>query len=322
MRGGTWAATRRGGPTVYAAAKNSWRGDRGPGYIAAMRTLLLTAALLVGCAEKLPESHVLPVVNAEQAFSERSLERGTKAAFLDNLAVGSVVLDPGPVPGRAHYEAQKDVGARLAWTPGYAEVSRGGDLGYTTGLYTRSQADGTHFGHYVSVWRKQADGRWKVVIDGGNHHAPPLQVTGKLEFRAAPVKVKRKHRPLPLASGPELVRLQAAERVLISAWASGGSAALVAHGTLDLRYLPADAPLVSGRAAVESTLTTRQDTLRFTPGGAEIASSGDLGYSYGTATRKAGPSAAVSVGGYLRVWRRSERGVWQVALELHTMPSP
>ena len=36
--------------------------------------------------------------------------------------------------------------------------------------------------------------------------------------------------------------------------------------------------------------------------------------------RKAGPSAAPEAGGYMRVWRRSERGVWQVALELHTMP--
>ena len=53
---------------------------------------------------------------------------------------------------------------------------------------------------------------------------------------------------------------------------------------------------------------------------AEIAASGDLGYSYGAALRKAGPSAAPEAGGYLRVWRRSERGVWQVALELHAMP--
>lgn len=285
-----------------------------------MRLLLLTAALLVGCAEKLPESHVLPVVKAERAFSERSLERGTKAAFLDVLAAQSIVLDPGPQPGRAYYEAQKDNGARLTWTPGYAEVSRGGDMGYTTGLYTRSGAEGTQFGHYASVWRKQSDGRWKVVIDGGNHHAPPLQVTGELEFRPAPAKVKRSKQPGPLSIGPELVRLRAAEVVLISAWASGGSAALVAHGTLDLRYLPPDAPLVSGRAAVEATLTTRQDTMTFTPIGAEIAASGDLGYSYGAATRKPGPSAAVQAGGYLRVWRRSERGVWQVALELHTMP--
>lgn len=285
-----------------------------------MRPLLLTAALLVGCAEKLPESHVLPVVTAERAFSERSRERGTKAAFLEVLAAQSIVLDPGPQPGRAYYEAQRDNGAHLTWKPAYAEVSRGNELGYTTGLYTRSVPEGTQFGHYASVWRKQADGRWKVVIDGGNHHAPPLQVTGELEYRPAPAKVKRNKQPPPLATGPELRRLQAAEVVLVSAWASSGSSALVAHSTLDLRYLPADAPPVLGRAAVEATLTTRKDIMTFTPMGAEIAASGDLGYSYGGATRKAGPSAAEQVGGYLRVWRRSERGVWQVALELHAMP--
>ncbi|MBK9757037.1 MAG: DUF4440 domain-containing protein [Nannocystis sp.] len=282
-----------------------------------MRLLLLTAALLVGCAEKLPESHVLPVVKAERAFSERSLERGMKAAFLDNLAVDAVVFGPGPTPGRAYYEAQRDVGARLSWTPSYAEVSRGGDLGYTTGLYTQARADGTDFGHYVSVWRKQADGRWKVVADGGNQHLPPLQVANKLEFLPAPPK---KSKPPVLAVGPELRRMLAAERVLVSAWASSGSAALVAHATADLRYLPPDALPVVGRAAVEATLSVGRETMSFTPMGGDIAASGELGYSYGAATRKAGPDAESESGGYLRVWRRSARGVWQVALELHAMP--
>lgn len=49
-------------------------------------------------------------------------------------------------------------------------VARSGDMAYETGTYsmTGSDADGqpvTESGHYVVVWRKEADGTWKVVVD-------------------------------------------------------------------------------------------------------------------------------------------------------------
>jgi ketosteroid isomerase-like protein len=282
-----------------------------------MRLLLLAVVMAFGCAEKLPESHVLPVVEAERAFSQRSQERGRKAAFLDNLAADAVVFAPGPTPGRGYYEAQPDVAGKLTWKPGWAEVSRAGDLGYTTGLYTLARTDGIRFGHYAAVWRKQTDGRWKVVADGGNQHPPPLAVAEKFDYRPAP---PGKAKPPRVEMEPERRRLLAAERILLAAWVSNGGLALLAHATDDVRFLPADAQPVVGRGALQSALAVSRAELVFVPAGGQIASSGDLGYTYGTATRKAGPTATAEVGGYLRVWRRSERGVWQVALELHAMP--
>ncbi len=281
-----------------------------------MRLPLLAVVMMVGCAEKLPESHVLPVVEAERAFSERSQERGRKAAFLDNLAADSVVFAPGPTPGREHYEAQPDVAGELTWKPGFAEVSRAGDLGYTTGLYTLARKDGIRFGHYAAVWRKQ-DRRWKVVAEGSNHHPPPLAVAEKFDYRPAP---PGRAKPPKVEMEPERRRLLAAERILLAAWVGQGSTALLAHATDDVRFLPADAQPVIGRGALQSALAVSRAELSFTPAGGQISSSGDLGYTYGSATRKAGPNAPAEVGGYLRVWRRSERGVWQVALELHAMP--
>lgn len=70
---------------------------------------------------------------------------------------------------------------------------------------------------------------------------------------------------------------------------------------------------------MEATLSVGRETMSFTPMGGDIAASGELGYSYGAATRKAGPSAESESGGYLRV-AAQRAGVWQVALELHAMP--
>jgi ketosteroid isomerase-like protein len=64
-------------------------------------------------------------------------------------------------------------GPTLVWKPLSAKVLVGGDLGYTLGAYTRHAigADGkpvTGRGNYLTVWKKQADGSWKVVFDTGS----------------------------------------------------------------------------------------------------------------------------------------------------------
>lgn len=65
----------------------------------------------------------------------------------------------------------------LTWQPTKVEVARSGDLGYTTGTYESKFHDKegkpqTRRGRYVTVWRKDPAGRWKVVIDIGNQDAP------------------------------------------------------------------------------------------------------------------------------------------------------
>ena len=64
-------------------------------------------------------------------------------------------------------------GPTLTWTPIKGEVIGAGDVGYTTGrsLFRQKSADGKvteRRGQYLTVWRKQADGSWKVVFDTGS----------------------------------------------------------------------------------------------------------------------------------------------------------
>jgi len=61
----------------------------------------------------------------------------------------------------------------LTWTPVGADISASGDLGYTYGTFEfRSKdKDGKPVvdqGKYTSIWKKQKDGNWKVVLDMGN----------------------------------------------------------------------------------------------------------------------------------------------------------
>jgi ketosteroid isomerase-like protein len=64
-------------------------------------------------------------------------------------------------------------GPTLSWTPARGEVVGAGDLGYTTGrsLFRGKGPDGRTVerrGEYLTVWRKQRDGSWKVIFDTGS----------------------------------------------------------------------------------------------------------------------------------------------------------
>ena len=61
-------------------------------------------------------------------------------------------------------------GDKLEWEPEFARVSAGGDLGYTFGTWEYVTAGTTDVlrGKYVTIWKRQADGAWKAVFDGGN----------------------------------------------------------------------------------------------------------------------------------------------------------
>ena len=49
-----------------------------------------------------------------------------------------------------------------------AKLPQAGDLGFTYGIYNLEIKDTVLKGTYVSIWKKQKDGKWKFVLDSGN----------------------------------------------------------------------------------------------------------------------------------------------------------
>ncbi len=65
----------------------------------------------------------------------------------------------------------------VTWRPGKVEVARSGDIGYVLGTYemTWNDPEGnprTDKGKYIEIWKKQADGSWKVAVDIINSDLP------------------------------------------------------------------------------------------------------------------------------------------------------
>jgi ketosteroid isomerase-like protein len=54
----------------------------------------------------------------------------------------------------------------ISWKTTRVEMAKSGDVGYLIGTYTMTMKDGIKdTGKYCEVWKKQTDGKWKVVAD-------------------------------------------------------------------------------------------------------------------------------------------------------------
>jgi ketosteroid isomerase-like protein len=114
---------------------------------------------------------------ADSLFSDVAYRLGLAVAFSGAVAptgavFGSPQLVVGPDAVRAFYSAQSS-GTSLSWHPVYASAAGSGDLGFTIGDYLLtargpSGAAVQRVGKYLTVWKRQKDGTWKFVIDGGN----------------------------------------------------------------------------------------------------------------------------------------------------------
>ncbi|UCF69251.1 MAG: nuclear transport factor 2 family protein [Acidobacteriota bacterium] len=70
-------------------------------------------------------------------------------------------------------------GFELQWKATNAQVAEAGDMGYTIGTYElaveQEGASMVTVGKYVTLWRKQSDGSWKVIVDCFNADGPPAE---------------------------------------------------------------------------------------------------------------------------------------------------
>lgn len=122
-------------------------------------------------------ANVAFLFDLEKKFA-RDTAAGGGAAFAKWFADDAVTLGNGqpPVIGQAAIAADTKWSAseyQLTWTPEGGRMSPAGDMGFTWGHYSGNAKDKEgnpvqRTGRYMTVWKKQADGSWKVELDASN----------------------------------------------------------------------------------------------------------------------------------------------------------
>lgn len=167
----------------------------------ATRATLLSILFLIACAPAGPEVDVAAergaVLDADRAWSETPPDLD---AFVAAFTPDAVNLMGGSPPSRgveAIRASTADLfgapGFALSWEPERADVSACGDLAYTIGSYELTTDDGTRPGKYLTVWKKQPDGAWKVAVDAPSENEPPPRPKPALDLERDSVEVDPQH---------------------------------------------------------------------------------------------------------------------------------
>jgi ketosteroid isomerase-like protein len=256
------------------------------------------------------------MVEAERAFAAAAREKGIRDAFLEFFA-DDAMFEPGGglAKERLRKQPSQPFSVReLVWEPRTGDVAASGELGWLTGpgTFIDHAGDRTpHHTNYLSVWRREPDGRWKVFIDiGTNLEAPATFEPGFVRFRFA-----------PRYSGTESQErarkaLADADAALNARIASAGAAAAYRETLAPGARVHRDrVGALTDPEGIEAWLARNAEGMSASMAAAESARSGDLGYACGKYR-----TAARTEGTYLRIWTRDASGRWRTVVDLFTPP--
>ena len=264
---------------------------------------------------------LIAMAETEREFARTARVKGVRDAFLDFFAADSIALTPDPVSARERLLKQEVTPFavdELLWEPRAGDVAESGELGWLTGPSTYINHSGTdqapRYGNYLSVWRKQADGKWRVFIDVGT--GLPSEATFAPGFTRTPPGARYAGTEGKAAASASL--LEADRRLNAQLAGDGAVKAYAGVVTAATRlHRPGGLPSV-GPAAIANWLAANGAGLSAVSTTAESAASGDLGYSYGKYEAAAPKPQS---GAYVRIWSRDAMGRWLVAADV-TQPAP
>ena len=142
-----------------------------------MKIFTLFLALVLFGMSADAQADLEKLVQTERAFAQLAADKGTRAAFLENMSDDAVLFLPDKVNGKAYWLGRPESQGLLSWSPNYADVSSNGLIGYTTGNW-EFRAKGKDdipaaFGEFVTIWQRGPDGRYRFNVDIGISHDKP-----------------------------------------------------------------------------------------------------------------------------------------------------
>jgi len=269
-------------------------------FLLSLGAALALAAAPVHAERPSPE----PVVEAERDFAAAVRDTGFKRGFLAFAAPDGMLFQPGPVAARTTLEAVPDDAPGddpLHWWPLWAGIARSGDLGFTTGGVNRPV-------RYFTVWRKQPDGRWKWIYDGG-----PALREKIVEGPETPVRYLAGSTAAAGSAERALAEIAPLETDLAARAATDIGAAHLAYLAED--GLAAGSPEGSevGRSHQIAELEWRPATATLRALGGVASSAGDMAFTYGEVRWMR--DEAPRWGHYARIWQKRAEG-WRLVADL------
>jgi ketosteroid isomerase-like protein len=282
-------------------------------------TLVVLLLTLLAFAKSKRDQAVSEVAQAERDFAKMSVAEGTRNAFFANFTEDGIAFGPQPAKMRDLFGPAPPAGTprktKLDWHPEWTDASQAGDIGFSTGpsvTYDFATGKPIRWGTFASVWRKQPDGKWKVVVDIGTQHAEPPAGSDKRWSAGAPSGYKAKN----IDVKAEAEKLTEFERSFVSGRIlSGYQKVLTQESRL---HRPGIFPVLGASTIVDDLTKSADESVSFEPAFVSVSASGDLGYSYGAYTTQPGDKN----GYYAHFWKRDKNGDWKLMIDVTNPEEP
>jgi ketosteroid isomerase-like protein len=239
------------------------------------------------------------LVQAEEKFAAYSVANSTKEAFLKFADSSGIVFDNGkPVNAIEIWNKRENRPGKLNWWPEYAVIAASMDFGYTTGPWAFSINDTVKVnGYYITVWHINNKGEWKFLVD--------LGVNGSCDFAVLDKTISK----IDVRNEDAESSLKQVEQDLIANYSKNGKASynnVLSSSSILYRNRMCKAVSEQQHKIVLDSLPLK---IQYTINGEGVASTGDIGYTYGTTIIRS------KTDNYLRIWRREKDG-WKIAVEV------
>lgn len=282
---------------------------RHPG--AGRRVLAILALAFAAPASAAAAADAAVVAAMEREFAAYAAEHGWVEAFRLYSAPDGQMAGPGGIVTTAASLEGAPAGDRsLAWWPVLAGIARSGDLGFTTGSFSIDPTRAPR-GQYFTVWKRQPDGSWRWVFDGGPGSVLDPVAEGP---PAAPVAA------FPVATQGTGSAAEAVRQVKALEEGIATAGDLASHLAADARvYRRKRARAEGGTAAVENSRFPDPGA-RFRLVRTEASGAGDLAFTLGEANWQA--EGVARAGAFGRIWQYRD-GRWVIIYDqLVEQPPP
>jgi ketosteroid isomerase-like protein len=255
---------------------------------------------------------------AESNFAKESVMIGRNAAFVKNFADESVLFtDKWITNGKQFSKERKASPLVLKWEPEFMDISASGDFGISTGPWEaqeyRPNTAALATGYFLTVWKKQSDGNWKVILDGGSETPAVKNPQHRISFPSGADKAVKN--PPVMNTGLLSEQLSDRDKQFLAIWEKSP------YPSTYLLYLETNARIqmkghlpTINKDSINLFISNLDKTLIWETSGSGAASSGDLGYTYGLLRIQGTPIKRN--GHYVRIWRRLSGDSWKIEMEM------
>jgi ketosteroid isomerase-like protein len=255
---------------------------------------------------------------AERNFARESVMIGRNEAFVKNFAEESILFtDRWITNGKQFSKERKSSPLVLKWEPEFMDISASSDFGISTGPWEvqeyRPNTAPLATGYFLTVWKKQAGGEWKVILDGGSETPALKNPKHKISFPVGADKTVKN--PAVMNAGLLSKEISDREKQILAIWnksplPSTYISFLEPNARLQMKgHLP-----TTDTDTIKSLITSLDKSLIWETTGSGSACSGDIGFTYGLLRIDGTPG--VTKGHYVRIWKKLSGDNWKIELEM------